>query len=154
MRRECRERFPRHRLRRIKEKRQLAIPTCITARAWRTAGTCVTHVPCCMSGTLTRCGGENVPGITGACVTLNFTYLVRGPWKGVSLRKLYLGTVNNTASTIICRMLQKHNGRNSYHTAIWTTTYLGPFPMAVWQQVLCAVTRCFIFVRRHHEYCI
>ena len=25
-------------------------------------------------------GGENVPGIPGACATRNFAYLVRGPW--------------------------------------------------------------------------
>ena len=30
-------------------------------------GTCVTHVPWCMSGSLTRGVGENVPGIPGAC---------------------------------------------------------------------------------------
>ena len=42
-------------------------------------GTCVTHVPWCMSGSLTHRGGENVPGISGACATRNFTYLVRGP---------------------------------------------------------------------------
>ena len=30
-------------------------------------GTCVTHVPWCMSGSLTRGGRENVPGIPGAC---------------------------------------------------------------------------------------
>ena len=42
-------------------------------------GTCVTHVPWCMSGSLTRGGGENVPGIPGACATQNFTYLARGP---------------------------------------------------------------------------
>ena len=30
-------------------------------------GTCVTHVPGCMSGSLTRGGGENVPRIPGAC---------------------------------------------------------------------------------------
>ena len=42
-------------------------------------GTCVTHVPWCMSGSLTHGGGENVPGIPGACATRNFTYLVRGP---------------------------------------------------------------------------
>ena len=30
-------------------------------------GTCVTHVPWCMSGLLTCGGGENVPGIPGAC---------------------------------------------------------------------------------------
>ena len=42
-------------------------------------GTCVTHVPWYMSGSLTRGGGENVPGIPGACTTRNFIYLVRGP---------------------------------------------------------------------------
>ena len=30
-------------------------------------GTCVTHVPWCMSGSLTRGGWENVPGFPGAC---------------------------------------------------------------------------------------
>ena len=30
-------------------------------------GTCVTHVPWCMSGSLIRSDGENVPGIPGAC---------------------------------------------------------------------------------------
>ena len=29
--------------------------------------TCVAHVPWCMSGSLTHGGGENVPGIPGAC---------------------------------------------------------------------------------------
>ena len=43
-------------------------------------GTCVTHVPWCMSGSLTRGSGENVPGILGVCATRNFTYLVRGPY--------------------------------------------------------------------------
>ena len=42
-------------------------------------GTCVTHVPWCMSGSLNRGCGENVPGIPGACATRNFTYLARGP---------------------------------------------------------------------------
>ena len=42
-------------------------------------GTCVTHVPWCMPGSLTRGGEENVPGIPGAYATLVFTYLVRGP---------------------------------------------------------------------------
>ena len=38
----------------------------------------VMHVPWCMSGSLTRGGGETVPGILGACATHNFVYLVRG----------------------------------------------------------------------------
>ena len=42
-------------------------------------GTCVTHMPWCMSGLLTCGGGENVPGIPSACATRNFTYLARGP---------------------------------------------------------------------------
>ena len=44
-------------------------------------GTCMTHVPWCMSGSLTCGGRENVPGIPDACATRNFTYLARGPWK-------------------------------------------------------------------------
>ena len=40
-------------------------------------GMCVTHVPWCMPGSLTRGGGENVPGIPGACATSNFTVDVR-----------------------------------------------------------------------------
>ena len=43
--------------------------------------TCVTHVPWCMSGSLTRGGGENVCGIPAACPTRNFAYLARGPWR-------------------------------------------------------------------------
>ena len=48
-------------------------------------GTCVTHVPWCMSGSLTsgfllRRRWENVPGIPGTCATHDYTYLVRGPW--------------------------------------------------------------------------
>ena len=38
-------------------------------------GTCMTHVPRCMSGSLTHGGRENVSGILGACPTRNFTYL-------------------------------------------------------------------------------
>ena len=48
-------------------------------------GTRVTHVSCCMSGSLTsgflwNRGGETVPGIPGAWAKHNFTYLARGPW--------------------------------------------------------------------------
>ena len=53
-------------------------------------GTCVTHVPWCMPGSLTRgsleiCGGENVPGIPGACATHNLPYLLRGPLMSYSI---------------------------------------------------------------------
>ena len=80
MRRECRERFPRHRLQR---KPLVSDPDLHH-------GTCVTHVPQCMSGLLTRGGAENVSGIPGACATRNFTYLVRGPFMEQLAYELHL----------------------------------------------------------------
>ena len=68
MRRECRECFSRHRL---QWKPLVSDPG-------MHHGACAMHVPWCMSGSLTRDGGENVPGIPVACATRNFTYLVRG----------------------------------------------------------------------------
>ena len=67
-------------------------------------GTCVTHVPWCMSGSLTRGGEENVPSIPGACATHNFTYLARGPlltsvqWTCVGLSQTF--TINLHHCTI------------------------------------------------------
>ena len=69
MRRECRERFPHH--------RGLAIPTCITARAWPTCRDACRD--CYLAVSFEIGGGENVPGIPGACTTQIVTYLVRGP---------------------------------------------------------------------------
>ena len=69
IRRECRERSPRN--------RGLAIPTHISARArrtWRDA--CRDRY---QTVSVEVGGGENVPGIPGACATPNFTYLVRSP---------------------------------------------------------------------------
>ena len=71
MRRECRERFPLHRLQRKP----------LVSDPGMHHGTCVTHVPLCMSESLTRGAGVNVPGIPGACATNNFTYLARGPFR-------------------------------------------------------------------------
>ena len=47
---------------------------------------CVTHVPWCMSGTLTSGGGENVPGIPGAYETRNFAHLLREPLGNIHWR--------------------------------------------------------------------
>ena len=69
MRRECRKSSPWHRLQR----------KLLDSDPSMYHGTCVTHVPRCMSGSLTCGGGENVPGLPGACATHNFTYLARGP---------------------------------------------------------------------------
>ena len=66
MRRECWERFPRHRL----QRNPLVSDPSIHH------GTYVTHVPWCMSGSLTRGGGENVPCIYGACANANWLFLI------------------------------------------------------------------------------
>ena len=73
IRRECREHFPRHRLQRKP----------LVSDPGMHHGSCIKHVPWCMSGSLTRGGGENVACIRGACATRNFTYLVRGPYSAV-----------------------------------------------------------------------
>ena len=70
MHRECLERFPRHRL---QKKSLISDPG-------MHHGTCVTHVTLWMSGSPTRSGGENVPGIPGACASRNIAYLLRSPW--------------------------------------------------------------------------
>ena len=69
MRRECWEHCPRHQLQR----------KALVSDPGMHHGTCMTHVPWCMPGSLTCGDGENVPGIPGACATRNFPYLVRGP---------------------------------------------------------------------------
>ena len=63
---EYRDSFPRHRLQRKP----------LVNDPGMQHGTCVTHVPWCMLGSLTHGSGENVPGIPPA--TRNFTYLARG----------------------------------------------------------------------------
>ena len=88
MRRECRERFLRY--------RGLAIPTCITARAWSTCrDACRDRLP---AVSFEVGGGENVPGITGSCATRNFTYLIVSPRHQTP--RYYLCVVNcSTSST-------------------------------------------------------
>ena len=71
MSREYRERFPRHQFQRKP----------LVSDPGMHHGTCFTHVPWCMSGSLTCGDGESVSGIPGACETRHFAYLVRGPFR-------------------------------------------------------------------------
>ena len=115
--RECRERFSRHRL-----QRKLLVSDPGTHH-----GTCVTHVPWCLSGSLIRGGGENVPSIPGACTTRNFTYLARGPcehyfnnyiWsprgKYISQKKMCYFIV----ITVFAMTLANRGGISSYHSLL------------------------------------
>ena len=55
-------------------------------------GTCVTHVPWCMSGSLAPVGGENVPAIS-AHAHPQFPYLAKGPFHNIhGLHARYLLT--------------------------------------------------------------
>ena len=97
MRRKCLELFP--------HRRGLAIPTCITARAWRTC-----HYACrgrYLFGLVwfEVGGGENVPGIPSACTARHFTYLVRGPCGRCLSAKWHL---NNTCCK--CRVSETSFG--------------------------------------------
>ena len=82
--REFRKSFPCHRRQR---KPLISDPgmhhgTCVYARAW------------CMSGSLTRGGGENVPGIPVALATHNFTYLALGPPANRQLQDIHYNTLD------------------------------------------------------------
>ena len=74
-------------------------------------GTCVTHVPWCMLGSLTRGDGENVPDIPGACATRKFTYLVRGPWDSfVRERCQLISSIHFSVRTVLKYMVQLMSG--------------------------------------------
>ena len=89
MRRECRERFPR--------RRWLTIPIWFTVRAWRTCRDACRDRE--LAVFLEVGGGENVPGIPGACATRNFTYLVRGSLDNTNIQT-QPNTVGNTKMTL------------------------------------------------------
>ena len=96
MHRECRERFLHRRLQR---KPRVSDPSMYH-------GANVTHVPWCMSRSLTYGGRENVPYIPGACATRNFPYLVRGPCHEYCQASLYK-SINQT--TAICPKRYAHS---------------------------------------------
>ena len=99
MRRECRERYSLHRLQRNP----------LVSNPGTHHGTCVKHVPGCMSGSLTRSGGENVSGILGACPTRNFTYLARGPWMNSFRKTLVTLRIANICKTCYIAFILLHD---------------------------------------------
>ena len=75
--------FPRHRLQRKP----------LVSDPGMYHGTCVTHVPWCMSGSLTPGGGENVPGIPGACASAILRNWQEAHWK--PLYRVYIPNFPN-----------------------------------------------------------
>ena len=145
MRRECRERFPRHQLQRKPLVSDLGIHH----------DTCVTHVPWCMSGSLTRGGEENILGIPGACAARDFTYLVRGPLHYVSaevrnlcLRRLRLICLPMLLPCLVISFFfffpEHISSSGSIHTAVMIGVILAPLMtfsvLAAWPWTHCDVT--------------
>ena len=67
-------------------------PTSKETASWRSqhASQHVHHARAVMHvGIATRGDGENVPGIPGACATLNFTYLARGPCRATCISHIH-----------------------------------------------------------------
>ena len=117
----CRERFLHHRLQR---KQLISDPGMHD-------GTCVTHVPWCMPGSLTRGGGKNVLGIPGTCASLNFTYLVRGPWRGYlrSITSLFICSttlIASKADKVGVVIAQVSVAATKQHTGTHFTSYERP----------------------------
>ena len=91
-----------------------------------------THVPWCMPGSLTRGGGENLPGILGTCATGDFTYLSRGPWF-------------NSVSSLFLPLLQSRSWvrfKLFYITNIWW----GCLCNNQKRLMISAITLCFIII--------
>ena len=91
MRRECRERFS---CLRLQWKPLVSDPGLHH-------GTYMTHVPWCMSGLLSRGGGENVPGIPGSCATCSFhiwkdAHWVNRVWDCLSTGEVPLNAMDKT----------------------------------------------------------
>ena len=83
-------------------------------------GTCVTHVPWCILGSLTRGGGENVPSIPGACATCNVAYLLGGPFNRVQTNgseKLFI--LYSSYLTFADGWDSKHHTQRIYSWEYW-----------------------------------
>ena len=103
-------------------------------------GTCVTHVPWCMSGSLTCGDGENVPGIPGACAPAILriwqeAHAVKRSWK--------ILTSVSPLSTKIQSQQTKQNTKLVYIS--W-----GIFIMTVYVQRNHAVTN--VCIQRQHSF--
>ena len=92
-------------------------------------GTCVTHVPWCLPGSLTRGDRENIPGITSACATIRLTYLARGPYCYHFSSNVWISRrpVNRESirSSVLCRMqwIAYYNDTILWLTAIFINDF-------------------------------
>ena len=97
-----------------------------------------THVPWCMSGSLIRGGGENVPGIPGACSTHKLTYLSRGPF--LTYWQMYAWW---TGWWLVDKLAKYIRGNIGYNLYMWLLNYFNsiknPYDFV-------HIVRCILFV--------
>ena len=131
MHRECQERFPCHRLQRKP----------LVSDPGMYHGTCVTHVPWCMLGSLTSAGRENIPSIHSACATRDFAYLARGLREYPSWNKLHFANLKD-------KVLNPHTlttvDRHFFHQSMVIKSLLAPHYICsrTAYMVLSAMRRC------------
>ena len=106
---------------------------------------CVTHVSWCMSGSLTRGGGENVPGISGTCATRNFMYLARGPW--LCWPWVNTGRYLHTSFVLIITIeLANSCHRYSYAFTLTFRSVLLIFQNLTWKQIFHSIDKTPVFM--------
>ena len=122
MRRECWERFPRYRFQR----------KLLVSDPGMHHGTCVRHVPRCMSGSLTRGDGENVPGIPGTFAILRIWQEAHRAW----IRRLAVHFP--TGRDIFCLknfdIFSRSSVRESKMNAFAHAQYIATHFMFVWKE--------------------
>ena len=101
-------------------------------------GTCVTHVPWCISGSLTRGGGETVPGIPGACTPAILriwqephTWWYPGPNFNIKLSCEYMYMTSHCGDKAVIRSSYLHD----------VISYTGKMASLYWISSLGAVSR-------------
>ena len=105
-------------------------------------GTCVAHVPWCMSGSLTCGGGENVPGSPGACATRKFIYLAIGPLNAHQIGKPVLCQITHCLPTNLNSAM--YNIELLTFSEINTLIYL--YLMDVWLSISLVYTSIWVDV--------
>ena len=103
-------------------------------------GTCVTHVPWCMSGSLTCGDGENVPGIPGACAPaiLRIWQEAHGHYRSVRRTSCLITTWcegNNQWFTYYSINIEYagHSVHDAaYHCCIWKMQFTINFQTSEW----------------------
>ena len=104
-------------------------------------GTCVTHVPWCMQGSLISGflwrWWHGIPGgIPGACAARNFAYLVRGPWHVTFANAVFskcprIIAISVDAKThFLCNNLIAGNKKASQAQFFWLTSTR----MSIWKR--------------------